>query len=90
MSAVGTMYERLMDALRLQLSRSRSGDHQHVLESIFARVVELRHIGREQRREVIQLASMWPQLHLPPLFAEMYDVPKWNNVDCMGGGGGEF
>ena len=81
---VGTVHEKLVEALRVQLSRSHSCDCQQVLDCVFARITDLRQICYGQRREVCNFAANWQHLQLPPLFAEMYDFPKWEDTGSVG------
>ncbi|RZF47127.1 hypothetical protein LSTR_LSTR005205 [Laodelphax striatellus] len=83
--------DRLIEALKLQVSRSQQspggGDNSSsspgavespgaVISSILAKLPELRSLGSKHSVHLDWFRLNWSKLRLPPLFAEIFDIPK--------------
>nr|CAH0102594.1 unnamed protein product [Daphnia galeata] len=68
--------ERITDALRLQLLRNHASDP-GLINAVLQKIVELRAIGHRHQTQLDWYRRRWSLLvHLPPLFAEMFDIPR--------------
>ncbi|XP_067643061.1 ecdysone-induced protein 78C isoform X2 [Eurosta solidaginis] len=70
--------ERVAEALRVQLVRSRNGTTQalQLMPALEAKIPELRSLGAKHFSHLDWLRMNWTKLRLPPLFAEIFDIPK--------------
>ncbi|XP_036336232.1 ecdysone-induced protein 78C [Rhagoletis pomonella] len=70
--------ERVSEALRVQLVRSRAGSTQalQLMPALEAKIPELRSLGAKHFSHLDWLRMNWTKLRLPPLFAEIFDIPK--------------
>ncbi|XP_049314868.1 ecdysone-induced protein 78C isoform X2 [Bactrocera dorsalis] len=70
--------ERVAEALRVQLVRSRAGSTQalQLMPALEAKIPELRSLGAKHFSHLDWLRMNWTKLRLPPLFAEIFDIPK--------------
>lgn len=70
--------ERIAEALRVQIVRSRPGSATslQLMPALEAKIPELRALGAMHCSHLDWLRSNWTQLRLPPLFAEIFDIPK--------------
>ncbi|XP_050429016.1 ecdysone-induced protein 78C isoform X1 [Adelges cooleyi] len=67
--------DRIVEAFKLQLSKSHGGD-KNLAQSVLSKLPELRTIGRRHVAYLEWFRSNWHMLKLPPLFAEIFDIPK--------------
>ncbi|KZS08808.1 putative Ecdysone-induced protein 78C [Daphnia magna] len=73
---IGQHQERITDALRLQLLRNHASDP-GLINAVLQKIVELRAIGHRHQSQLDWYRRRWSLLvHLPPLFAEMFDIPR--------------
>ncbi|XP_037940654.1 ecdysone-induced protein 78C [Teleopsis dalmanni] len=70
--------ERIAEALRVQIVRSRAGSTQalQLMPALEAKIPELRSLGAKHFSHLDWLRINWTKLRLPPLFAEIFDIPK--------------
>ncbi|XP_049546845.1 ecdysone-induced protein 78C [Anopheles darlingi] len=71
--------ECIAEALRVQITRSRANGVSHALQimpALEARVHELRMLGEKHSAHLEWFRKNWSTIRLPPLFAEIFDVPK--------------
>lgn len=70
--------ERIAEALRVQIVRSRPGSTQalQLMPALEAKIHELRSLGAKHFSHLDWLRMNWTKLRLPPLFAEIFDIPK--------------
>lgn len=70
--------ERIAEALRVQIVRSRPGSTTslQLMPALEAKVLELRALGARHCTHLNWLRTNWTSLRLPPLFAEIFDIPK--------------
>uniref|UniRef100_A0A182U3E5 NR LBD domain-containing protein n=1 Tax=Anopheles melas TaxID=34690 RepID=A0A182U3E5_9DIPT len=71
--------ECIAEALRVQITRSRANNGMGALQimpALEARVHELRMLGEKHSAHLEWFRTNWSTIRLPPLFAEIFDVPK--------------
>lgn len=70
--------ERIAEALRVQIVRSRPGSTNslQLMPALEAKIPELRALGAKHCSHLDWLRNNWTKLRLPPLFAEIFDIPK--------------
>ncbi|XP_041449188.1 ecdysone-induced protein 78C isoform X2 [Drosophila obscura] len=70
--------ELVAEALRVQILRSRAGSPQalQLMPALEAKIPELRSLGAKHFSHLDWLRMNWTKLRLPPLFAEIFDIPK--------------
>ncbi|XP_053665782.1 ecdysone-induced protein 78C [Anopheles marshallii] len=71
--------ECIAEALRVQITRSRANNGISALQimpALEARVHELRMLGEKHSAHLEWFRTNWSIVRLPPLFAEIFDVPK--------------
>ena len=76
--AVEAILDSLIEALKLQLSRTHSMETT-LFASLLTKLPELRTIGAKHNELIDWYRQHWLQLKLPPLYAEIYDIPKLEN-----------
>lgn len=74
--SVSRVRERLTEALRVQISRTRPGELSPLLPILEAKLPELRGLGSRHNAHLDWFRGNWTNLRLPPLFAEIFDIPK--------------
>ncbi|KAL8614276.1 hypothetical protein ACOMHN_007614 [Nucella lapillus] len=72
---VSRIQDRLIEALRLQVKRNHSTED-NLFPSIIMKLPELRTLGTQHNEMLRWYRSKWQKVTLPPLFAEIYDIPK--------------
>ena len=72
---VERIQDRLIEALKLQISRNHALEP-NLFASILMKIPELRTLGAKHTDQLAWYRKHWLRLGLPPLFAEIYDVPK--------------
>lgn len=75
--------ERVAEALRVQILRSRPGNTAalQILPALEAKVPELRALGERHCAHLNWLRNNWTAMRLPPLFAEIFDIPKYDDEE---------
>ena len=71
--------ERIAEALRVQIVRSRpnAGNALQIMPALEAKIQELQHLGLRHFNHLDWFRANWKHtLRLPPLFAEIFDIPK--------------
>ncbi|XP_055909571.1 ecdysone-induced protein 78C isoform X1 [Eupeodes corollae] len=70
--------ECITEALRVQIVRSRASSPQamQLMPALEAKIPELRSLGARHFSHLDWLRINWTKLRLPPLFAEIFDIPK--------------
>jgi len=73
--AVEHFQDQLVEALKVQLGRNHTGDAQ-IMSNILVKLPELRNLGAKHSMHLEWFRTNWDKLRLPPLFAEIFDIPK--------------
>ncbi|XP_023036889.1 ecdysone-induced protein 78C [Drosophila willistoni] len=75
---IGRARELVAEALRVQILRSRASSTQalQLMPALEAKIPELRSLGAKHFSHLDWLRMNWTKLRLPPLFAEIFDIPK--------------
>lgn len=73
--AVEKIQDRLIEALKLQMSRNHTLEPQ-LFANVLMKLPELRSLGSHHNEHIQWFRSHWARLKLPPLFAEIYDIIK--------------
>ncbi|KAE8749116.1 Ecdysone induced 78 [Frankliniella occidentalis] len=73
--AVRSYQDKVLDALRLQVSMTRPGETS-LVGLLLQRLSELRALSGRHCSSLDWLRAHWTLLRLPPLFAEIFDIPK--------------
>uniref|UniRef100_A0AAG5D594 Ecdysone-induced protein 78C n=1 Tax=Anopheles atroparvus TaxID=41427 RepID=A0AAG5D594_ANOAO len=72
--------ECIAEALRVQITRSRANSigigALQIMPALEAKVHELRMLGEKHSAHLEWFRKNWNTIRLPPLFAEIFDVPK--------------
>ncbi|XP_014673324.1 PREDICTED: ecdysone-induced protein 78C-like [Priapulus caudatus] len=76
---VAALQDKLIEALKLQIQRNHSSEP-HLFPTLLMRLPELRTLGNKHGDQLQWFRLNWHQLQLPPLFAEIYDIPKSEDV----------
>lgn len=73
--AIARTRERISEALRVQIVRSRPGSTQalQLMPALEAKIPQLRSLGAKHNAHCAWLRMAKPRL--PPLFAELFDIP---------------
>ncbi len=69
------MQDKLIEALKLQVSRNHSTEPA-LFANILMKLPELRMLGTKYMDQLQWFRDRWDKLTLPPLFAEIFDIPK--------------
>ncbi|KAL0279738.1 UNVERIFIED_CONTAM: hypothetical protein PYX00_001237 [Menopon gallinae] len=67
--------DRLIEALKVQVGRNHASDPQ-ILSNLLMKLPELRNLGAKHSAHLDWFRINWQMLRLPPLFAEIFDIPK--------------
>ncbi|GAB6032992.1 hypothetical protein CHUAL_012184 [Chamberlinius hualienensis] len=67
--------DKLIEALKLQIARNHGGDG-HLFTSVWMKISELRTLGNKHGEHLQWFRMQWNKCKLPPLFAEIFDIPK--------------
>lgn len=70
--------ERIAEALRVQIIRSRpnAANALQIMPALESKIHELRALGIKHSSHLDWFRTNWSILRLPPLFAEIFDIPK--------------
>ncbi|KAJ8299213.1 hypothetical protein KUTeg_023273 [Tegillarca granosa] len=73
--AVELIQDKLIEALKLQISRNHSTE-ENLFGTTIVKLPQLRTLS-VQHNEILQwYRNLWYKVKLPPLFSEIYDIPK--------------
>ena len=67
--------ENIAEALKMQINRNHNGEQQ-TFQKLSLKINELRALGSSHALHLQWFRSNWSRLKLPPLFAEIFDIPK--------------
>ncbi|XP_015784374.1 ecdysone-induced protein 78C isoform X3 [Tetranychus urticae] len=73
--AIHRIQESIAEALRLQIIRHHSNDTQ-LHPNVMMKLPELVQLGIKHAEHLSWFRANWTKLKLPPLFAEIFDIPK--------------
>ncbi|XP_041367161.1 ecdysone-induced protein 78C-like [Gigantopelta aegis] len=73
--SVEKIQDKLIEALKLQVSRNHSTE-ENLFATIIMKLPELRTLGTQHNELLKWYRQQWGQVTLPPLFAEIFDIPK--------------
>ncbi|KAG1654919.1 Carnitine O-acetyltransferase [Nymphon striatum] len=73
--------DKFSEALKMQVARNHMSD-MHLFSNIMHKIPELRILGNKHAEHLYWLRSNWMKLTLPPLFAEIFDIPKAEDDDA--------
>lgn len=74
--AVQRLQDRVLEALRVQAARPSGEGSGGSVTSVSQRIPELRALGARHASLLDWFRRNWTKLKLPPLFAEIFDIPK--------------
>lgn len=72
---IAQQQEKLMEAMKFQLARNHPGEP-HMFATLMMKLPELRSLGAKHMEHLEWFRASWTRLKLPPLFAEIFDIPK--------------
>lgn len=72
---VETLWEKLIEALKLQLKRNHSTE-ENLFGTALVKLSELRTLGSHHNELLQYYRANWHRCKIPPLFSEIYDIPK--------------
>lgn len=67
--------DKLGEALKMQVARNHPSDA-HLFSNIMIKIPELRALGNKHAAHLQWFKSNWIKLTFPPLFSEIFDIPK--------------
>ncbi|XKL65225.1 hypothetical protein PGB90_008645 [Kerria lacca] len=67
--------DRLLEALKVQVGRNHASEP-HILSTVLIKLTELKSLGAKHLTHLDWFRLNWDKLRLPPLFAEIFDIPK--------------
>lgn len=75
--------ERIAEALRVQIVQARSGSTAslQLMPALEAKIMELKALGAYHCKHLNWLRNNWTVIRLPPLFAEIFDIPKCDDEE---------
>lgn len=79
--------ESVAEALRVQIVRTRpevAGSALQMMPALEAKISELRALGDMHVANLEWLRLHWTRVPLPPLFAEIFDIPKTDDSSPVG------
>ncbi|XP_076327550.1 ecdysone-induced protein 78C-like [Tachypleus tridentatus] len=74
---IAQQQEKLMEALKLQTGRNHPSEP-HLFPSLMMKIPELHSLGGKHMEHLQWFRGNWTRLKLPPLFAEIFDIPKYD------------
>lgn len=72
--------KRLLEALKLQIARNHPSESQTFANAVM-NIPELRNLGLKHAEHLQWFRSNWTRVKLPPLFAEIFDIPNGPKVE---------
>jgi len=73
--AIQQNFDKMSEALKLQIQRNHAQEP-HAFEQLMLKVGEVRALGQKHAQHLSWFRAQWTRLKLPPLFAEIFDIPK--------------
>ncbi|XP_022247854.1 ecdysone-induced protein 78C-like isoform X2 [Limulus polyphemus] len=73
--SIDQQQEKLMEALKLQVGRNHPNEP-HLFPTLMMKLPELHSLGGKHMEHLEWFRANWTRLKLPPLFAEIFDIPK--------------
>ncbi|CAH2009123.1 unnamed protein product [Acanthoscelides obtectus] len=73
--AIERYQDRIVEALKVQVGRNHANEPQ-IFSNLLIKLPELRNLGAKHSAHLDWFRSNWTKLTLPPLFAEIFDIPK--------------
>ncbi|KAL3275034.1 hypothetical protein HHI36_019806 [Cryptolaemus montrouzieri] len=67
--------DKLIEALKVQVNRNHANEPQ-IFSNLLIKLPELRNLGAKHSAHLDWFRMNWQKLILPPLFAEIFDIPK--------------
>ncbi|XP_023030338.1 ecdysone-induced protein 78C isoform X2 [Leptinotarsa decemlineata] len=67
--------DKLIEALKVQVGRNHASEPQ-IFSNMLIKLPELRNLGAKHTAHLNWFRLNWTKLTLPPLFAEIFDIPK--------------
>ncbi|KAF5271030.1 hypothetical protein FQR65_LT05380 [Abscondita terminalis] len=67
--------DKLIEALKVQVGRNHASEPQ-LFSNLLIKLPELRNLGAKHTSHLDWFRVNWTKLSLPPLFAEIFDIPK--------------
>lgn len=67
--------DKLIEALKVQVGRNHASEPQ-LFSNLLIKLPELRNLGAKHTAHLDWFRINWSKLTLPPLFAEIFDIPK--------------
>ncbi|CAM1319498.1 Uncharacterised protein g7228 [Pycnogonum litorale] len=80
--AIEQQQDKLAEALKMQVARNHPSDA-HLFSNVMVKIPELRALGNKHSDHLQWFRSNWMKLSLPPLFAEIFDIPKAEDDDVF-------
>ena len=75
--SINRLQENIIEALKVQMGRLHGGPEASTMFSrLLIKINELRAIGSSHSLHLHWFRSNWHRLKLPPLFAEIFDIPR--------------
>ncbi|XP_035205960.1 ecdysone-induced protein 78C-like isoform X2 [Stegodyphus dumicola] len=74
--AIDQLQEKIMEALKIQVSKNHPGEL-NTFPMLMMKLPELRSLGAKHAEHLEWFRANWTRLRLPPLFAEIFDIPKY-------------
>jgi nuclear receptor subfamily 1 group D protein 3 len=73
--SVERMQDKLIEALKLQITRNHATE-ENLFGATLMKLPELRSLGTQHSDLLHYYRCQWTRTTLPPLFSEIYDIPK--------------
>ncbi|RWS30791.1 ecdysone-induced protein 78C-like protein [Leptotrombidium deliense] len=73
--AIDHNQEKLIEALKLQITRNHQNEP-HTFPSLMMKLPEMKSLGVKHAYHLQWFRGNWTRIKLPPLFAEIFDIPK--------------
>ncbi|CAG9839296.1 unnamed protein product [Diabrotica balteata] len=67
--------DKLIEALKVQVGRNHASEPQ-IFSNLLIKLPELKNLGAKHTAHLDWFRMNWTKLTLPPLFAEIFDIPK--------------
>ncbi|CAL4111576.1 unnamed protein product [Meganyctiphanes norvegica] len=67
--------DKIIEALRVQVGRNHASEA-HLFPNLVMKMPELRQLGTKHHEHLNWFRANWSRIKLPPLFAEIFDIPK--------------
>ncbi|GAB6022706.1 hypothetical protein CHUAL_006802 [Chamberlinius hualienensis] len=71
---IQNLHDQIEDAFQLQMTQNHPGNTE-ILRNVSNLLAELRNLGRIHSELLQYFRRPWQYINLPPLFAEIYDIP---------------